>query len=43
VLGVRGGDVDVPSPAQGVQFWGPEVGGGGCVGWWGPVSVSLSV
>jgi hypothetical protein len=39
VLFVGGGDVDVPAPVEGVEFWGPEVGGVVCVWWWGPVVV----
>ena len=41
VLWVCGCDVDVPSAAQGVKFWGPEVGGVVCVRGWGPVLVGV--
>jgi hypothetical protein len=42
VFGVGGGDVDVPSPLEGVQFGGPEVGGVVGVGGWEPVGFDES-
>lgn len=41
VLWVCGCDVDVPSAAQGVKFWGPEVGGVVCVRGWVPILVGV--
>ena len=41
VVLVGGGDVDVPAAVEGVEFWGPKVGGVICVGRWGPVLVGV--
>lgn len=37
VLRVGRGNVNVPSPVDGVKFWCPDVGGVVCVWWWTPL------